>query len=67
MIIALDLLLNQAGQRRGVKRKKVYVKRGKIWKEAIPTYRQLNEWLVAMTAQEHGEDSDEKKDQLSSG
>ena len=33
--------------------------------EAIPSYRQLNEWLAAMTANEHVEDRDEKKDQLS--
>lgn len=33
--------------------------------EAIPSYRQLNEWLAAMTANEHVKDRDEKKDQLS--
>ena len=33
--------------------------------EAIPSYWQLNEWLAAMTANEHVEDRDEKKDQLS--
>ena len=33
--------------------------------EARPSYRQLNEWLAAMTANEHVKDRDEKKDQLS--
>ena len=33
--------------------------------EAILSYRQLNEWLAAMTANEHVKDRDEKKDQLS--
>ena len=33
--------------------------------EVIPSYRQLNEWLAAMTANEHVKDRDEKKDQLS--
>ena len=34
-------------------------------KKAIPSYQQLNEWLATMTANEHVEDRDEKKDQLS--
>ena len=33
--------------------------------EAIPSYWQLNEWLAAMTANEHVKDRDEKIDQLS--
>ena len=33
--------------------------------EAIPSYWQLNKWLATMTANEHVEDRDEKKDQLS--
>ena len=33
--------------------------------EAIPSYWQLNKWLTAMTANEHVEDWDKKKDQLS--
>ena len=33
--------------------------------EAIPSCRQLNKWLATMTANEHVEDRDEKKDQLS--
>ena len=33
--------------------------------EAIPSYWQLNKWLAAMTDNEHVEDRDEKKDQLS--
>ena len=34
-------------------------------RQRMPSYRQLNEWLAAMTANEHVKDRDEKKDQLS--
>ena len=44
---------------------KVLVKEEDEEKEAIPTYRQLNEMLAAIAANEHVEDRDEKKDQLS--
>ena len=41
--------------------KKVSIKEESEEKEAIPSYRQLNEMLAAMTAQEKAEDRDEKK------
>ena len=41
--------------------KKVSIEEESEEKEAIPSYRQLNEMLAAMTAQEKAEDRDEKK------
>ena len=45
--------------------KKLPVKEESEEKEAIPTYRQFNKMLAAMTANECVKDRDEKKDQLS--
>ena len=45
--------------------KSVAIKKEKEEKEALPSYRQLNEMLAAMTAQEKVKDRDEKKDQFS--
>ena len=51
--------------KRKVRGKKVHVREESEEQEARPGYRQLNEWLAAMTANEHVKDRDEKIDQLS--